>query len=746
MTVDEESLTATAATRVCSRLTAGLVCLASFFPAADISAEQLDSLFPFSCQVGQQVTVKLQGEAAENASALIFSDPRITAQRQAGGSFLVTVPADADVADCDVWCISNETLSNPRRFVVSAGPCTAEDSGNDSAEAALLIPLPGAVDGRLEAAAKLDWFRFQGQRDQAVVINCRSLSLDGSVNPAVAVFGPTGRQVAHSSDRRREPLLHLVLPADGEYRIRVSDRAYQKPVHSHYRLALRTGPQTVAAWPDLIQRQSLSSTETTLFALSRSKPTVEAARLSGNSQLLRQVSDAVRFETSDLVPSWQRTEEPFETFVPAKRETPSVPFAIGPRIRIVDQQVTLEDEQLTGGPSPGQSLTIPALLNGRFGTVGDADWYTFEAQSGESLRLDLFGDRLGHQMDLDVAIIDNAGKTLITFPDLGTPKDRPPVLVDSSLDVSATWKAPATGKYQLVIRDLYGSTLFGHDRTYALWLRRTEPSFRVLVNPAYDDLMDGYTIPRGGRTAIKFTCIRQDGFQSGVRIRLADSSRKAGFEWDEAWIAPTADSGFGILSHSPAETKSSPAGFVQFEAFSSEITKADASVTTADSVRNVRAVTRFHTNAPTTRLMNSLPIAITADASLQASLSVKQTDVAQGSTVSLQLDLDRGSVALQGPAKIRFPSLPKGMKVSEIKLPEGAEQVQCELTVDKSVPPGRYSLAATVQAAVVSSTGSSPAAQPNPPTAEKTADKAPVETVEIWSNAVTLHVVAAESS
>ncbi|MCA9072243.1 MAG: hypothetical protein KDA84_25125 [Planctomycetaceae bacterium] len=219
-----------------TRYQIGRIVLVCLMTPSLYAAPQLESVFPLSCPVGQETEVQPIGKSLGNVTGLIFSCPKISAQPTKGGKFLVRVAADATPHDCDVWCIADGQLSNPRRFVLGRNPSAVELAGNTSSEMAQPISFPGAVDGRLQAAAEIDWYQFVGQQGDQFTLTCRSRTLDGAVEPDVALIGPGGRVLARSDGRRREPILSLSLPANGTYRVRISDRAYRKSDHGFYRL------------------------------------------------------------------------------------------------------------------------------------------------------------------------------------------------------------------------------------------------------------------------------------------------------------------------------------------------------------------------------------------------------------------------------------------------------------------------------------------------------------------------------
>lgn len=678
------------------------------------AAPLLESVSPLSCQTGGQIKVKLNGKGLEDVDALVFSIPGLTAKRDADGAFVVSVGKDIEPQDCDIWCLAGGELSNPRRFVVSGRPSIAELAGNDTSVMAQRVPFPGAVDGRLEATGRLDWFQFDADAGQLLTISCRSRSLDGSAVPVVAVFDHNGREIAHSSGRRREPLLHFAVPTTGTCRVRVSDRAYRSAVDSFYRLELLAGPQIAAIWPDLVSSKRPAEFKWYGFGL-KGNATSDLP-LAGIRYAITSHQSGIGQKREPTDSAWQESSEVF----PAAVARTDSGVAGQARIRFADRHVLIEDESNTESAQNSQQLTVPVLLNGRFDRRNDVDWFAFDAKKDEAFRIDVYGERFGQTMDPDATILDSTGKTLINFPDAAAPKGRPSELAQASLDVSATWKAPADGRFILVVRDHYGSTLFGADRTYALSLRKAEPSFDVVVLPPNAKTPAGYSVPRGGRAAVRVALIRRDGFKGAVRVTLAESSRKEGLQLDETWIGPGESSTLGVVSSSAKENDSRLAHFLNLEA------RLDAD---EPVVSKVKAITLLRSGAPDSRFIDRLPVGNSRPMPASIALSAEQAEVSPGEPLVLKVVPEFRGVSRKAGAKIDFPALPAGMKAPETSLMPGKGEATVKIPVPDKLLPGRYTIAAQVAATVA---GESDSKNEN--------------SIAVWSNGLTFHVVPKQSA
>lgn len=399
---------------------------------------ELQSIFPCGCRRGETVEVTLQGKDLKQADHLYFSRAGISAQRIGEAKFKIAVTGEAQPGACDVWAVTPGGMTAPRRFVVGLAPCTIEKEPNDTPEQAQPMSLPGVIDAKLDRAADLDWFSFEGNVGDEVTVTCRSASLDGSVEASLLLVGVDGSELLHGKSYRRDPRLSLRLPQAGTYRVRVCDRAYRKDAFSFYRLELSLGDQPANASPE-----------------------------NGNST-------AAEASENDSLATAQR-------------------------------------------------IALPIRVSGRFQTRGDVDWYSFDAEKNQAIVIDSLGERLGQRMDLDIAIHDAQGKSLLTLGDIVQPKTVPAKLPLASLDAAGTWKAPKDGTYFLAVRDLYGGSIFGSDRVYELSVGETRPSFEVFAIHPNDAAARGLSVNQGGGTEIQLICIRQGGFAGSVQVRVKDS-------------------------------------------------------------------------------------------------------------------------------------------------------------------------------------------------------------------------------
>jgi hypothetical protein len=488
---------------------------------------ELSSIFPMGGGVASTVEVEITGKGLTPDVQWWFSTPEITAEHLDGNRYRLTIGAAAPLGALDVWVATNEGLAGPRRFTILAESVTVEEEGaEESPEKAgtgQLIPLAGIVDAKLDRTADIDYFAFEANSGECVTVSCRSASLDGRARPVVSLISPSGVELAHSSANRLEPQLTFRAPRDGTYQLKIHDSAYELNAPAHYRVEIHRGTRVAAVFPHILS----DSTESLLVSEYRvdkdanellldSRP-VTRSELRQHSQLCDRIGSSAALNVAGTF---------YRVF-----GTGYVPLRDGATSCIT------EDESR---PSTPQSLSLPAVVSGRFLNPSEVDWYRIQAKKGETYQVKVYGQRWAQLMDVELAICDLSKKVLLELKDTAEAKGLPASVLLGSLDPSGEWKAPADGEYLLAVRDLYGGSVYGPDRVYELRVHSKKPSSRVVVLPATDKVQ-GYSIKGDSELAISLFVLRDGGCHRTVRVALADDQQ--GFTAEPVVITDEATTG-----------------------------------------------------------------------------------------------------------------------------------------------------------------------------------------------------------
>ena len=215
--------------------------------AASASAQQVTlplprllTLMPMGGQSGQSVEVTITGENIEDVSELAFSTPKITAKPVAGATnkFVVSIAADAPVGVYDARVTSRLGVSSVRAFSVGKLPEVVRAKANNTLETAMPLSIGSLCNATMTKRA-VDFYSFQGVKDQPVAIDCAAVGIDSRLTPVLILADGKG---ADLKVNRTGGMIDFTPPADGTYIIKVSDLTYQGGERHFYRLAVQKGP------------------------------------------------------------------------------------------------------------------------------------------------------------------------------------------------------------------------------------------------------------------------------------------------------------------------------------------------------------------------------------------------------------------------------------------------------------------------------------------------------------------------
>ena len=140
---------------------------------------------------GSEIDLAATGTDLDEASALHFTHPGITATLKPDKHFAVTIAPDVPAGIYDVRVSGLFGVSNPRAFVVGELPEAVKAQPNDKPETALEIPLGSVVSSNVNPSTA-DYFKFTAKAGQRVLIECLAPEIDSRLSPVLAVLDPAG--------------------------------------------------------------------------------------------------------------------------------------------------------------------------------------------------------------------------------------------------------------------------------------------------------------------------------------------------------------------------------------------------------------------------------------------------------------------------------------------------------------------------------------------------------------------------
>src|SRR5258708_7409805 len=152
--------------------------------AVEMPAPRLDSVFPPGGQAGTQVDVALAGADLDEAKALNFSHPGITAELKEK-RFIVTIGPKVPPGIYDVRACGLLGISNPRAFVVGDLPLKPKAAGNNKPETAAELPLGSTISGAV-VAASADYYKVSAKAGQRLIVSCEAPEIHSRLTPVLA--------------------------------------------------------------------------------------------------------------------------------------------------------------------------------------------------------------------------------------------------------------------------------------------------------------------------------------------------------------------------------------------------------------------------------------------------------------------------------------------------------------------------------------------------------------------------------
>lgn len=543
----------------------GLVVLAASGPVVaqpppGLPNPRVTTVFPPGARAGPPpqvtclgLTLRLANEVTVNGSdldepeGLLFSDPRITAEfvpppppppdpqkkdapppRPAPTGphkFRVYVPADVPPGIYQVRFVGRFGVSNPRAFVVGSGLEVVEREPNNDVPEAQRVEPGTTVNGVLANPTDVDYVVFPARKGERVVVACLTSSVDSRATPLVEVYDGAGRRLAAGRNSRDgDAVTDLVIPADGEYLVRVCQFAYQEGGPEYfYRLTVGGGPWVDAVVPSAVE----PGRPATVTLYGRNLPGSQPAGV----------------ETPDGRPLEKLTAEVMPPADPAALTGLTVRGRVDPALALQDgfeyrftgatgpanlvpllfarDPVVVKPEP--GGTTPATARSVPAPCEavGFLGSRGELDWYRFEAKKGESFIIEVLAERVGAAGDFFFSVRDGKDpkrdlsgeqdddpETLHPFGFFTRTADPPPF----------RFTAPEDGSYLVVVGCREAGVLWGPRSAYRLRIGRPRPDFRVVALPSSRHFPVGANVWAGGTCAYDLLVHRMDGYAGPVTV------------------------------------------------------------------------------------------------------------------------------------------------------------------------------------------------------------------------------------
>jgi len=659
------------------RSAAIVLILAPAFAWADLPSPRLDRLFPLGAAAGSSVEVEVAGADLDEPKALLFDHPGITAVPLKDRKFKVTVAADVPEGTYDARLVGRHGVSSPRLFAVSHGLTEVlEREPNDEPATAQPVAVNTAVSGTSDGN-KDDVFKFLAKRGQRIVLDCQAGKLDSMLDGTLTLAAADGKLLGTSSGYNgRDPLIDFVAPADGEYFVAVHDRSYRGGFP--YRLVITDRPQVEAVFPRAVQA-------------GRPQPVIVYGRNlgPGSKPSAWRVGDLALEEKEETVTApadvlarglFRFTDHPTtHSVLPTAATATLTGFQVhGVPVLVTADPVTREAEP-NDDPKHPQSITLPAVVAGRFDRERDADWYEFETTADGPYAFEVYCERVAGRADPYLVVLDEKDNRVAELDDFGPRVEA----FDGHLrDPSGTVNLAGKKKYRVLVQDRYRRG--GARYQYVLTVRKPVPDFDMAVIHAQNPGPGGTTVRKGGAAYLDVILQRKGGFNGPITI-TAEGLPKG------LHAAPTTvpNDGRGALVLWADADAADFVGPVRLTATGATLT------------REVRAYTRVwpQPDMNSSRPTRELVVAVAGIAPFALRPADDRAEVVAGRKAEVKYLLDRHG-EFTGPVTVTALAAPGSIQVKQLTVPGGKAEAVATFEVANGTPPGEYTLVLRGQAQV----------------------------------------------
>ena len=612
-----------------------------------LPAPRLLTTMPMGGTAGSTFDVVIGGDFLDGASSLVFSDPRITAVAKSAADgkpeidkFAVTIAADCPPGIYEARLMTRLGLSSSRAFSVGKLPEVVRDKPNTTPETAFPVAVNSVCNAAVTARA-IDYYSFEAERDERILIDCATKGVDSKLAAVVIVADAAGNDLL--VERRGAPL-DFTAPSDGKYLVKVHELTYQGGPAFFYRLTLRrlgrdeaivahpsTGPVNSFSWP----------------------PTGSAAAAALNER------------------------EPNNS--PKESQRISLPCDIAGSFFPAADADLFEFEA-----KKGESWWVE-VASERLGLPTDpAITVQFVEGSGDAEKL------------TDVAEMSDIASP-VKVSSNGYAYDGPPYNAGSS-DILAKLDIARDGRYRLKITDLFGGTRTDARNRYRLVIRKAEPDFALVAWALHMELRNGdrnalskpMALRSGATMALEVVAFRRDGFDG--EIDLAMEGLPSGVRATGLKIPAGKSRGIMLIT---ADAKA-PTGFASVKFFGR------AKVAGKDATRPCRLasmawpVADAWSEIPYPRLLADVPVSVTSAETAPLTLVAATSGVIEakaGSKLKIPLNQTRRGEFSGGTVSLNvFGNGFEQVRNLSVPLTSDKAEVEFDLAALKT-PPGDYVVA-----------------------------------------------------
>jgi WD40 repeat protein len=344
---------------------------------------------------GSRVKVTLTGVGVGRAAAVIIPEPGLAATILPAARLdpnradvELAIAPDARIGLHTLGVVTPLGVPSFQTFAVVADPEITEREPNDRLDqlGGKPVVLPATLLGTIERPGDVDVFRIGVKAGQRLVFQVMARSLGSQLRPVLSLLEPRGDELAQSTAGTPglEPVLTYTARNDGVIALQVADADYGGSGGHFYRIAAGENPYVHSVFPLGVERGTTARIE------------VRGSNLGD----VREVS----------LPVGPGVEPGTILGVPVALTGGRRPYATRDVVAADGRQVV--EQETNDDRAQAQELAVPGGASGRIDHDGDVDFYRFPAKKGETLIVEVFGQRLGSPIDSVVRILDARGQPI----------------------------------------------------------------------------------------------------------------------------------------------------------------------------------------------------------------------------------------------------------------------------------------------------------------------------------------------
>jgi len=438
---------------------------------------RLLTTMPMGGRVGTQVELSITGENIENATALLFDYPGVTATPKLNtsgqsepGKFLVCIDSDGAPGLVEARVVCSLGISSSRVFSIDTLPEIMQSTTNTSIASAMKIGVDSITNAVMKAKS-VDFYSFEAEKGHRYIVYCSARGIESKLDPVVIVADSEGRDLLVE---RRGDVLDFTASQDGLHVIKIHDLTFQGGPAYFYRLNFKEIP-VEAALPSFASTRTVSS-------------------FSWPPNGLPLLSTATESEPNGTSATAEKIALPCD---------------------------------ITGNFYPAADVDVFEFAASK----GEVWWVEVASErlgrpTDPSILVQHVSADSGQEVLTDVAEFSDIASPIKPSSN-GYTYDGPPY-DGGSTDALGRLEIKQDGTHRLQLRDLFGGTRVDPRNRYRLIVRKAAPDFALVAWGLHMELRNGdrnalskpLALRAGATVALEVVAVRRDGFDGDIQLML----------------------------------------------------------------------------------------------------------------------------------------------------------------------------------------------------------------------------------